>query len=122
MVLPDAVRTEDEQQYYEVTDQIQLKPGWLQGEGQPLPVMEPYLWRWAEVEPLVLKSGELVTPDRDVERRTLRLATPGSGSRDDSYHNRRAATAAARRVRAGAPAYAHGHPVDPEGRRARTPR
>ena len=77
MVLPDAVRTEDEQRYYEVTDQIQLKPGWLQGEGQPLPVMEPYLWRWAEVEPLVLKSGELVTPDRDVERRTLRLATPG---------------------------------------------
>lgn len=77
MVLPDTVRTEDEQQYYEVTDRIQLKPGWLQGEGQPLPEMEPFLWRWAEVEPLVLKSGELVTPDRDVERRTLRLATPG---------------------------------------------
>ena len=39
----------------------------MQGEGQPLPVMEPYLWRWAEVEPLVLRSGDLVTPDRDVE-------------------------------------------------------
>ena len=77
MALPDTVRTEDERQYYEVTDRIQLKPGWLQGAGDPLPEMEPYLWHWAEVEPLVLKSGELVTPDRDVERRTLRLATPG---------------------------------------------
>ena len=76
MALPDTIRTADEQQYLETTDQIQLKPGWLQGEGQPLPVMEPYLWRWAEVEPLVLKSGELVTPDRDVERRTLRWRRP----------------------------------------------
>ena len=42
-----------------------------------MPEIEPYLWRWSQVEPLVLKSGELVTPDRDVERRTLRLATPG---------------------------------------------
>ena len=58
MALTDTLRTADEQQYLETTDQIQLKPGWLQGEGQPLPVMEPYLWRWAEVEPLVLKSGE----------------------------------------------------------------
>ena len=55
----------------------------MQGEGQPMPEIEPFLWRWAQVEPLVLKSGErggrggLVTPDRDVERRTLRLATPG---------------------------------------------
>ena len=77
MAIPDTLKTEDEQQYYETAGRIQVKPGWLQGEGQPLPVMEPYLWRWAEVEPLVMKSGELVTPDRDVERRTLRLATPG---------------------------------------------
>ena len=115
MALPDTIRTADEQQYLETTDQIQLKPGWLQGEGQPLPVMEPYLWRWVEVEPLVLKSGELVTPDRDVERRTLRLGDARPGSRDDAHHHRRAATAAARRVRAGAPAHADGHPLDPEG-------
>ena len=77
MAIPEQVSVEDAQQYYDTTDRIRLKPGWMQGAGEPLPEMEPYLWRWADVEPLVLKSGELVTPDRDVERRTLRLATPG---------------------------------------------
>ena len=77
MATIERFNTEDERQYYETAGRVQVKPGWLQGEGQPMPEMEPYLWRWAEVEPLVMKSGELVTPDRDVERRTLRLATPG---------------------------------------------
>ena len=77
MTTTGPIKTEEEQQYYDTTDRIRLKPGWMQGRGQPLPTIEPFLWRWQEVEPLVLKSGELVTPDRDVERRTLRLATPG---------------------------------------------
>ncbi len=77
MAVPEKISVEDTQRYYDTTDRIRLKPGWMQGEGQPLPEMEPYLWRWSEVEPLVLRSGDLVTPDRDVERRTLRLATPG---------------------------------------------
>ena len=76
MAAPEKISVEDTQRYYDSTDRIRLKPGWMQGEGQPLPEMEPYLWRWSEVEPLVLRSGDLVTPDRDVERRTLRLATP----------------------------------------------
>ena len=42
MAVPDLVSVEDAQQYYETTDRIRLKPGWMQGEGQPLPVMEPY--------------------------------------------------------------------------------
>ncbi|MBI3327127.1 MAG: cupin domain-containing protein [Nitrospinae bacterium] len=37
----------------------------------------PFLWRWADVEPLLMRAGELVTPDRGVERRILRLANPG---------------------------------------------
>ena len=77
MAIPDSLTTTEEREYYETTDRIRIRPGWMQGEGQPMPEIEPYLWRWAEVEPLVMKSGELVTPDRDVERRTLRLATPG---------------------------------------------
>ena len=70
-------RAREAQEYYDTADRIRIKPGWMQGEGQPMPEIEPYLWRWSQVEPLVMKSGELVTPDRDVERRTLRLATPG---------------------------------------------
>ena len=79
MAVPEKVRPEDAQKYYDTADSIGLKPGWMQGEGQPLPEMEPFLWRWNEVEPLVLKSGELVTPDRDVERRTPAAGHSGPG-------------------------------------------
>ena len=77
MAVPEKVTVDEAQQYYDTADSIRIRPGWMQGEGQPMPEIEPYLWRWSQVEPLVMKSGELVTPDRDVERRTLRLATPG---------------------------------------------
>ena len=77
MVVQGKVGTEEAQQYYDAADRVRLTPGWVQRGGAPLPEIEPFLWRWSEVEPLVLKSGDLVTPDRDVERRTLRLATPG---------------------------------------------
>ena len=33
--------TQEEQQYYETAGQIRVKPGWLQGEGQPLPKWSP---------------------------------------------------------------------------------
>ena len=77
MAVPEKVTVDEAQQYYDTADSIRIRPGWMQGEGQPMPQIEPYLWRWSQVEPLVMKSGELVTLDRDVERRTLRLATPG---------------------------------------------
>lgn len=67
----------DVQTYYDATDRVGLNPGWLGRGAESPPEIQPFLWRWSEVEPLVMKSGELVTPDRDVERRTLRLATPG---------------------------------------------
>ena len=37
----------------------------------------PFRWRWTAIEPLLMRAGELVTPDRGVERRILRLANPG---------------------------------------------
>lgn len=77
MAVSGKISPEELQSYYDTTDRIRLTPGWVgRGHDAP-PEIQPFLWRWAEVEPLVLKSGELVTPDRDVERRTLRLATPG---------------------------------------------
>jgi gentisate 1,2-dioxygenase len=77
MATPGKIGPVEMQRYYDTTDRIRLKPGWVGRGGEGPPEIQPFLWRWAEVEPLVLKSGELVTPDRDVERRTLRLATPG---------------------------------------------
>ena len=41
------------------------------------PQVVPFAWRWNDAQPLVLRSGDIVTPDRDVERRVLRLANPG---------------------------------------------
>ena len=96
MAVPEQVSMAEAREYYDSADRIRIKPGWMQGEGQPMPEIEPYLWRWSQVEPLVLKSGELVTPDRDVERRTLRLATPGIDRGTTPHHHRRAATAVAR--------------------------
>ena len=77
MAVQDKLGPEELQQYYATSDGIRLSPGWVGRERSGPPEIEPFLWRWSEVEPLVLKSGEIVTPDRDVERRTMRLATPG---------------------------------------------
>ena len=77
MAVKDKLSPEELKRYYDTADSIKLTPGWLGSGHEATPEMEPYLWRWSEVEPLVLKSGEVVTPDRDVERRIMRLATPG---------------------------------------------
>ena len=40
----------------------------------------PYLWRWSDVRPRVLRSGELVTAE-EAERRVLMLVNPGLGGK-----------------------------------------
>ncbi|MFQ6030064.1 MAG: cupin domain-containing protein [Dehalococcoidia bacterium] len=77
MTLKGRVTPEEEEHFYEVTDQASLRPAW-RGRGlERNPSVVPFAWRWADAKPLVLRSGEIVTPDRDVERRVLRLANPG---------------------------------------------
>ena len=44
---------------------------------EPNTRVQPFRWRWTAIEPLLMRAGELVTPDRGVERRILRLANPG---------------------------------------------
>src|SRR5262245_8135388 len=44
---------------------------------EPRARVQPFCWRWAAIKPLLMRAGELVTPDRGVERRILRLANPG---------------------------------------------
>ena len=77
MAVQDKLSAEELKQYYNSADEVRLGPGWVGREHEKPPELEPYMWRWSDVEPLVLKSGDVVTPDRDVERRIMRLATPG---------------------------------------------
>ena len=72
------VSPEELERFYASTDQASLAPGWLR-RGEERPAVVPFLWKWSEVEPLVMRSGEVVTPDRDVQRRVLRLANPALG-------------------------------------------
>ena len=76
MVTQGRVSPEELQEFYDTVEQGSLVPGWLGSARQLRPSPVPYLWRWSNVEPLVHRSGEVVTPDRDVERRVLRLANP----------------------------------------------
>lgn len=75
MVTQGRVSPEEMQRFYDTTEQAGLVPGWL-GRGEQRPKVLPFLWKWAVVEPLVMRSGEVVTPDQDVQRRVLRLANP----------------------------------------------
>ena len=77
MAIQDRLTSEELQTYYDTAEGISLMPGWVEGEGERPPEIKPFLWRWSEVEPLVLKSGSIVAPGADVQRRTMRLTTPG---------------------------------------------
>ena len=34
---------------------------------EPNTRVQPFRWRWTAIEPLLMRAGELVTPDRGVE-------------------------------------------------------
>ena len=56
MAIQDRLTSEELQTYYDTAEGISLMPGWVEGEGQRPPEIEPFLWRWSQVEPLVLKE------------------------------------------------------------------
>ena len=41
MAVPEKVSVDEAQQYYDTADSIRIRPGWMQGEGQPMPEIEP---------------------------------------------------------------------------------
>ena len=47
--------------------------------------VEPYVWRWADIEPRVRSSAEFVVPGRGAERRIVRLANPGVPDRTSAH-------------------------------------
>ena len=77
MATTGKVSPEQMQEFYDISRQAGLTPAWMGRGHDRKPSVEPFLWRWEQAEPLILKSGEMVTPDRDVERRVLRLTNPG---------------------------------------------
>ena len=60
---------------------LQLEGHWKTNQdalpAEPGSTVEPYLWRWAELYPQLLKAGELLSNEAGASRRTLRLCTPG---------------------------------------------
>jgi len=71
------VSPEEEEQFYAGTEAAGLRAAWMGRRLERKPQVVPFAWRWNDAQPLVLRSGDIVTPDRDVERRVLRLANPG---------------------------------------------
>ena len=77
---PDSVRQSLREQYYDALRPLNLAPLWsvLQGlvPAEPVPAAKPWCWRWQDVYPQLLRSGELITTE-EAERRVLVLENPG---------------------------------------------
>jgi len=47
--------------------------------------VQPCVWRWAQIEPLLERSADFVAPGQGTERRILRLANPGVPERTSTH-------------------------------------
>jgi len=47
--------------------------------------VQPFIWRWADIEPRLRCSPQFVVPGRGAERRILRLANPGVPERTSAH-------------------------------------
>jgi gentisate 1,2-dioxygenase len=79
MALSSSLAADAMQEFAGAVERAHLDAPWADPGMSPAPKTRvlPFRWRWAEIEPLIMRAGELVTPDRGVERRILRLANPG---------------------------------------------
>ncbi|MBI3329177.1 MAG: cupin domain-containing protein [Nitrospinae bacterium] len=79
MALSSATAADALQEFVGAVERAHLDAPWAGPvmSHEPKPRVIPFRWRWADIEPLLMRAGELVTPDRGVERRILRLANPG---------------------------------------------
>ena len=70
--------------FYRELPQFSMKPLWAVLSDalttEPRVKSIPYVWRWADVRPRILRAGELVTAE-EAERRVLMLLNPGLGER-----------------------------------------
>jgi gentisate 1,2-dioxygenase len=79
MALSSTMATDALQDFVGAVERAHLDAPWTGPvmSREPHARVRPFCWRWATIEPLLMRAGELVTPDRGVERRILRLANPG---------------------------------------------
>ncbi|MEU0073822.1 cupin domain-containing protein [Streptomyces sp. NPDC006332] len=97
------------------------QPGFMPAE--PSSAMEPYLWRWADIRPAMLKSADLLPVGADgADRRVLNLINPGMEPKIGTTHT---LTASIQMVLPGEVADAHRHTINAlrlilEGRGAST--
>jgi gentisate 1,2-dioxygenase len=72
------------EQYYDELRPLNLAPLWSVLSGlvpaEPAPAAKPCCWRWQDVYPQLLRSGELITAE-EAERRVLVLENPGLSGR-----------------------------------------
>lgn len=73
---------------------------------QPRVSYRPWLWKWADVIPLLRRAGDLVTPERGAERRSMEHTNPDLKSAFSTSHT---IATAFQLVRAGESAPAHRH-------------
>ncbi len=72
----------------------------------PKATYRPWLWKWDDVIPLLMRAGQLITPERGAERRSMEHVNPDLKS---SYSASHTIATAFQLVRAGEKAPAHRH-------------
>ena len=79
MALSSSLAADALQEFAGAVERVHLDAPWTGPvmSHEPNTRVQPFRWRWTAIEPLLMRAGELVTPDRGVERRILRLANPG---------------------------------------------
>lgn len=73
---------------------------------EPRVTYNPWLWRWDDVLPLLMRSGDLITPDRGAERRSIEHVNPDL---KPFYSTSHSIATAVQLVRPGETAPAHRH-------------
>lgn len=111
----------DEVQAFHANPVFITQPGFMPAE--PTSAMKPYLWRWADIRPAMMKSAELLPVGQDgADRRLLNLINPGMEPKIGTTHT---LTASIQMVLPGEIADAHRHTINAlrliiEGRGAST--
>lgn len=73
---------------------------------EPRVSYRPWLWRWNDVLPLLMRAGDLITPERGAERRSMEHVNPDLKRFYSTSHS---IATAVQLVRAGETAPAHRH-------------
>src|SRR5215468_4492845 len=108
MARPATRSVEELEQYLALVQAAGLDAPW----SRPGPLIQskstsvqPFVWRWAEIEPLLRRSSDFIAPGQGTERRILRLANPGVPERTSTH----TLSVAVQYLLPGEIAPAHGH-------------